>query len=441
MKFLIGLLTFVVAIVGIFVFLSLPWQALPVLLVLLALWMLLTRRGQQAASVTAVGISTLAQRAGSSAVIVVGIAGVVAVLVAMLAMAQGYSDTLRRTGGLDTAIVMRGASAAEVSSVLSHDSTIVIADAPGIAKDDAGKPIASPELVVAANLPMKGGNPEEDFGSVQLRGIGEQAWKLRTNAKLVAGRRFTPGLRELVAGKGATRQFDGLEVDHEIKLGNQLWKIVGIFESKDAMESELWGDADVVGPTYRPGGSKSASSVFVRLTGADAFEPFKAALTSDPRLQVDVSTTEEYFSKQSEGTSKAITAIGIVVGSIMAIGAIFGALNTMFAAVATRAREIATLRAIGFRGLPVVVAIMLETMLLALIGGVLGGLIAWVIFNGFSASTLAAGTTGQLTFQLEVAPKVLWTGLKWALAIGFIGGIYPALRAARLPVTTALREQ
>ena len=411
------------------------------LLVLLALWMLLTRRGQQAASVTAVGISTLTQRAGSSAVIVVGIAGVVGVLVAMFAMAQGYSETLKRTGGLDTAIVLRGASAAEVSSVLSHDSTIVIADAPGIAKDDAGKPIASPELVVAANLPMKGGNPEEDFGSVQLRGIGDEAWKLRTNAKIVAGRRFTPGLRELVAGKGATRQFDGLEVDHEIKLGNQLWKIVGIFESKDAMESELWGDADVVGPTYRPGGSKSASSVFVRLTGADAFEPFKAALTSDPRLQVDVSTTDEYFSKQSEGTSKAITAIGIVVGAIMAIGAIFGALNTMFAAVATRAREIATLRAIGFRGLPVVVAIMLETMLLALIGGVLGGLIAWLIFNGYTASTLAAGTTGQLTFQLEVAPSVLWTGLKWALAIGFIGGIYPALRAARLPVTTALREQ
>jgi putative ABC transport system permease protein len=441
MKFLMGLLTFIAAIAGVFVFLSLPWQALPVLLVLLALWMLLTRRGQQAASVTGVGISTLTQRLGSSAVIVVGIAGVVAVLVAMLAMAQGYSDTLRRTGSLDTAIVLRGASAAEVSSVLSHDNVIVIADAPGIAKDDAGKAIASPELVVAANLPMKGGNPEEDFGSVQLRGIGDEAWKLRTNAKIIAGRRFTPGLRELVVGKGAQRQFDGLEVDHDIKLGNQVWKVVGVFESKDAMESEMWGDADVVGPTYRPSGSKSSSSVFVRLTGPDAFESFKAALTSDPRLQVDVDTTESYFGKQSEGTSKAITAIGIVVGSIMAIGAIFGALNTMFAAVATRAREIATLRAIGFRGLPVVIAIMLETMLLALIGGVLGGFLAWLIFNGFSASTLAAGTTGQLTFQLEVAPKVLWTGLKWALAIGFIGGIYPALRAARLPVTTALREQ
>jgi putative ABC transport system permease protein len=264
---------------------------------------------------------------------------------------------------------------------------------------------------------------------------------LRTNAKIVAGRKFQSGLRELVAGKGAQRQFAGLDVDHEIKLGNQVWKVVGIFESKDAMESELWGDADVVGPTYRPSGNKSSSSVFVRLTGTDAFEPFKAALASDPRLQVDVDTTQNYFGKQSEGTSKAITAIGIVVGAIMAIGAVFGALNTMFAAVATRAREIATLRAIGFRGLPVVVAIMLETMLLALIGGALGGLIAWLIFNGYTASTMTAGTTGQLMFEFKVAPSVLWTGLKWALAIGFIGGLYPALRAARLPVTTALREQ
>jgi len=441
MKFLIGLLTFVVVVVGVFVFLSLPWQALPVLLAALALWMLVTQRGKQAASVTAVGVSTLTQRLGSSAVIVIGIAGVVAVLVAMLAMASGYAETLRRTGSLDTLIVLRGGSAAEVNSGIGHDSALVIAQAPGIAKDDQGKPISSPELVVAANLPLKGGNPEEDFGSVQLRGIGDEAWKLRTNAKIVAGRRFTPGLRELVAGKGAQRQFDGLDVDHEIKLGNQTWKVVGIFESGDAMQSELWADADVVGPTYRPASANSSSSVYVRLTGADAYDSFKTAVTSDPRLQVDVDTTLNYFSKQSEGTSKAITAIGIVVAVIMAIGAIFGALNTMFAAVAARAREIATLRAIGFRGLPVVVAIMLETMLLALIGGVLGGLLAYVIFNGYTASTLAAGTTGQLTFEFLVAPHVLWTGLKWALAIGFIGGIYPALRAARLPVTTALREQ
>jgi len=420
-----------------------PWSdaVLVLAIVCLAVWMALTLEGRQGVSVTGVGVSTLPQRLGSSAVIVVGIAGVVAVLVAMLAMANGYAETLRRTGSLDTVIVLRGGSASEVNSGIGHDNALVVAQAPGIAKDDQGRPIASPELVVAANLPIKGGNAEEDFGSVQLRGVGDEAWKLRTNAKIIAGRRFTPGLRELVAGKGAQRQFTGLDVDRDIKLGNQTWKVVGVFESGDAMQSELWADADVVGPTYRPASANSSSSVFVRLTGADAYETFKAAITSDPRLQVDVDTTLNYFSKQSEGTSKAITAIGIVVGAIMAIGAIFGALNTMFAAVATRAREIATLRAIGFRGLPVVIAIMLETMLLALIGGTLGGLIAWLLFNGFSASTLAAGTTGQLTFQLEVAPRVLWTGLKWALAIGFIGGIYPALRAARLPVTTALREQ
>jgi len=438
MKFVIGLVTFVAVIVGVMIFLNLPWQGMLVLLGLLALWMVLTRRGQQTWSVTAVGISTLPQRLGSSAVIVIGIAGVVAVLVAMLAMANGYSETLRRTGSEDTAIVMRGGSAAEVSSVLGRDSALVIAQAPGIARDDQGKPIASPELVVAANLPMKGGDPEKDIGSVQLRGIGDEAWKLRTNAKIIAGRKFEPGKYELVAGKGAQHQFAGLEPGKQIKLGNQIWTVTGIFATNDAMDSELWADAGIVGPAYRRG--SSVTTVFARLAGPAAFDKFKAALSSDPRLQTDVSTTLDYFSKQSEGTSKAITIIGIVVGAIMAIGAVFGALNTMFAAVATRAREIATLRAIGFRGLPVVMAIMLETMLLALIGGALGGIIAWLIFNGYTASTLAAGTTGQLTFEFKVAPVVLWTGLKWALAIGFIGGLFPALRAARLPVTTALRE-
>ncbi len=436
MKFLIGLLTFLAAVIGVALFLMLPWVGLVLVLAALLAWMLLTRRGRQAASVTGIGVSTLPQRLGSSAVIVIGIAGVVAVLVAMLAMAEGYSETLRRSGSDDTAIVMRGASAAEVASVLSKDNALVIEQAPGIAKDEQGKPITSSELVVAANLPIKGGNVEEDFGSVQLRGVGEGAWKLRPNAQIVAGRKFQPGLRELVAGKGAQRQFEGLDVDREIRLGSQTWKIVGIFESKDAMESELWGDADVIGPAYRSG--SSISSVFVRLTGADAFEPFKASLASDPRLQVDTSTTIEYFSKQSEQIAKVITFIGIVVGAIMGIGAVFGALNTMFAAVATRAREIATLRAIGFRGVPVVVAIMLETMLLALIGGAIGGAIAWLVFNGYTASTMSG--VGQLTFDFKVSPSLLWTGLKWALAIGFIGGLYPALRAARLPVTTALRE-
>ncbi|MGN2248956.1 ABC transporter permease [Frateuria sp. GZRe14] len=435
-SFLRGLLLALVVVASIVAWTALPWPAWLALAVVFVLWMQLTRAGRQAGSATSVGVSTLPQRIGSSSVVVIGIAGVVAVLVSLLAMGVGYSEALSNSGSTDTAIVMRDGSASEVSSVLEHDSIVAISEAPGIARDQAGKPIASPELVVAANLPLSDGSGDE--GSVQLRGIGDQAWTLRPDVKIVAGRKFKPGLRELVAGKGAQRQFAGLEPGSQIKLGSQLWTVTGIFASGNAMDSELWGDGDVVASAYRRGSSRT--SVFARLTGASAFDGFKAALKGDPRLQVDVETTLDYFSKQSEQTSKAIRIIGIVVGVIMAIGAVFGALNTMFAAVAGRAREIATLRAIGFRGTPVVVAVMLETMLLALLGGLLGGLLAWLAFNGFAASTLAAGTTGQMSFQLHVTPSLLWTGLKWALAIGFIGGLFPAVRAARLPVTTALRE-
>jgi len=419
-------------------FLMLLFSAIALLsTALLAVWMLLTRQGRQAVSVTAVGISTLRQRLGMSSVIVIGIAGVVAVLVALLAMGDGYRETLSKTGSADTAIVMRGASASEVMSVLDHDSVTLIPQTAGIAKDAKGQPIASPELVVAANLPIKGGQADDE-GSVQLRGVSDQAWAVRPNLKMVEGRKFTPGMRELVVGKGAARQFAGLEPGHEIRLGSQLWTVVGVFSSGDAMDSEVWGDAGVVADTYRRGSSRA--SVTVKLADPGAFDAFKATLEANPQLKVDVSTTLDYFSKQSEGMSTFLTIIGIVVGSIMAIGAIFGALNCMFAAVAARAREIATLRAIGFRGLPVVVAVMLETMLLALLGGVIGGLLAWLVFNGYSASTLAAGSVGKLSFELRVSAELLWVGLLWALTIGFIGGLFPAVRAARLPVTTALRE-
>lgn len=430
----LGLLLFLALVMAVWV--MLPWAGAIVLALVLALWLLLTRRGRQALSVAQVGISTLRQRLGASAVVVVGIAGVVGVLVALLAMAEGYAQTLRATGGNDTALVMRGASASEVSSVLDRDSVTLISQSPGIARNDKNEPIASAEMVVAANLPQKN-SPGED-GSVQLRGIGEQAWAVRPNVKIIDGKRFTPGLRELVVGRGAARQFAGLVPGQQIKLGTQLWTVAGVFASGDAMESEIWGDANVVADTYRRGSSRT--SVVVRLTDAKAMAEFKTALEANPQLKVDVTTTLDYFSKQSEGVTKVLRIIGITVGSIMGIGAMFGALNTMFAAVAARAREIATLRAIGFPGLPVVVAVMLETMLLALIGGVIGGLLAWLLFNGYSASTMAAGSVGQLSFQLRVTPELLWTGIKWALAIGFIGGLFPAMRAARLPVTTALRE-
>ncbi|QDW66978.1 ABC transporter permease [Luteimonas granuli] len=417
------------------VWIVLPWWALLAVAAAIALWMLGTRSGRQAASVTGVGIGTLSQRLGASSVVVIGIAGVVGVLVALLAMAEGYRHTVSSSGDEETAIVLRGGSSAELMSVLGRDAITTIERAPEIARDADGRPLASPELVVAANLPLRGGGADED-GSVQLRGVGDMAWAVRPNVTVVEGRRFEAGKRELVVGKGARRQFTGLEPGAEVRLGTQPWTVVGVFESGDSMESEMWADAGIVATTYRRGSSRA--SVFARLADASSFKAFKATLAADPRLQVEARTTLEYFQAQSESVSKLLRIIGIVVGSIMAIGAVFGALNTMFASVASRAREIATLRAIGFRGMPVVVAVMLETMLLALLGGALGGLLAWLVFNGYTASTLAGGMS-QLTFEFKVSPGLLWEGLKWALAIGFVGGLFPAVRAATMPVTDALR--
>ena len=434
-SFLRGLGLVAIVIAGLLIWSRLPWTAVLLLVVLLALWLVLTRRGRQTLSITSVGISTLRQRIGASLVVVVGIAGVVGVLVAMLAMGEGFQSTLQQTGSDDTAIVLRGGSNAELNSVLDRDSVNVVVQAPGVARSADGKPVASAEQSVVANLPKRSDASVE--ANVPIRGVGDEAWTLRPNVKIVQGRRFKPGLRELVVGQGAMRQFAGLDVGRQLRLAGQEWSIVGEFTSGDSHDSELWGDAQTVASAYRRG--SSVQSVTVRLTSPQAFDAFKAALSGDPRLKVDVSTTREYFSKQSENLTKVIRVVGITVGVIMAIGAIFGALNTMFAAIAARAREIATLRAIGFRGLPVVVSVLMETMLLALLGGVLGGLISWLIFNGYTASTLGANFS-QVVFQFKVSPELLWLGIKWAMAIGFVGGLFPAVRAARLPVTTALRE-
>jgi len=433
MNFLIHVLTLVLIVVAMIVLIYLPWTALLALAVLLAAWMAFTRTGRQAWSVTKVGIATIPQRLGSSSVIVIGIAGVVGVLVALLAMGEGFRQTLQQTGDTETAIVLRGGATAELSSGVSRDDEILIAQLPGILKDAQGKPVASPELVVVANVPKKSSGTD---ANVEIRGVGEQAFALRPNVKVIEGRAFKPGLRELIVGKGALAQFAGLEPGATINLGNQQWTITGVFASGDAHESELWGDVETVSTTYRRQGYQS---VTVRLTSPTALDQFKAGIASDPRLKVDAKTTIDYYSAQSENLTKVIRVLGITIAVIMGIGAIFGALNTMYAAVATRAREIATLRAIGFRGLPVVVSVLLETMLLAIAGGLLGAAVAWLIFNNYTVSTLGANFS-QVVFAFKVSPALVWNGLKWALAIGFIGGLFPALRAARLPVTTALRE-
>ncbi len=430
--FFAGLLTVLALAAGLVAWIMLPWFAVLGLVVLIALWLLLTRSGKLAMAATSIGIAGLPQRWGASAVIVVGIAGVVAVLVAMLAMGEGFKATLDKTGGEDTAIVLRAGSQAETNSVITRDQVPLLGALAGIAKGADGKPLSSPELSQVVNMPSMADGTD---ANVQFRGVGPAGWALRPTLKIVEGRKFNAGLREVVVGRGAQKQFRGLELGKQLKLANQQWTVVGVFESGDSHESELWADAEVLGPAYQ---RSAFQSMTVKLDGKDGFKRLKAALAADPRLKLDIETTRDYYAKQSEGLTRLINILGKVIGSIMAIGAVFGALNSMYAAVAGRAREIATMRALGFRGLPVVTAVMLETMLLALLGGLLGAGLAWLVFNGYTVSTLGQNFS-QVVFQFRVSPELLWTGLKWALGIGLVGGLFPAMRAARLPVTEALR--
>ena len=418
--------------IGLGIWIALPWFAVLAIAAAIALWLYTTRSGRLAREATKIGLAGLPQRWGASSVIVIGIAGVVGVLVAMLAMGEGFKATLDRTGDDTTAILLRAGSQAETNSVITRDQAPLVSALPGIARGADGKPLASPELSQVVNLPTMADGTD---ANVQFRGVGPAGWAIRPQLKIVEGRRFNPGLREIVIGKGAQRQFRGLQVGRQLKLANQMWTVVGVFESKDSHESELWTDADVLGPAYQ---RSAFQSMTVKLDGKSGFKQLKAALAGDPRLKLDVDTTRNYYGKQSEGLTKLIRILGSVIGAIMAIGAVFGALNSMYAAVAGRAREIATLRALGFRSVPVVTAVMLETMLLALLGGLLGAAIAWIVFNGYTVSTLGQNFS-QVVFQFKVSPELAWTGLKWALGIGLVGGLFPALRAARLPVTEALR--
>ena len=431
-NFLVNFGIVLVLAIALGVWIVLPWYLVLAIAVLLALWLLLTRGGRLALAAAKVGIAGLPQRWGASSVIVVGIAGVVGVLVAMLAMGAGFAQTLKQTGSADTAIILRGGSQAETNSVITRDQVPLISALDGIARGGDGKPLVSPELSQVVNLPSKSDGTD---ANAQIRGVGAEGWALRPQVKIVQGRKFAPGLRELVVGQGAMRQFRGIEVGKSVMFANQQWTVVGEFASGDSHDSELWADADTLASTYN---RQAFQSVTVKLAGKDGFRKLKAALAGDPRLKLDVLTTHDYYAKQSEGLEKLIKVLGTVIGAIMAIGAVFGALNTMYAAVAGRAREIATLRALGFRGLPVVVAVMLETMLLALLGGLLGAGIAWLLFNGYEVSTLGSNFS-QVVFQFLVSPELLWSGLKWALGIGLVGGLFPELRAARLPVTVALR--
>jgi putative ABC transport system permease protein len=388
---------------------------------------------KQWAAVISMSLQTLPQRIGASSVIVIGIAGVVAVLVSVLAMSAGFRHTLADSGRPDRAIVLRGGSDAELSSNLTRTDVDTISNAPGLAKDAGGKAVLSAELVTVVNI------PKIDTGTdanVTLRGAGLKLTEVRPELKIVEGRMFRPAVRELIAGLGAARQFRGLSVGSVLRLRNADWTVTGVFTSNaDVHESELLADVDTVGSSVE---RNSYSSAVALLSSPAEFTHFKEALTSDPQLKVDVRSEREYYAAQSQGLTKAINSVGNTVAIIMAIGAMFGALNTMYSAVAGRALEIATLRAIGFGALPVLLSVMIEALLLSLLGGIIGAALAWLFFNGHSVSTLG-GAFAQVVFQLTVTPALIVTGIVWACIIGLLGGFFPALRAARLPVAEALR--
>jgi putative ABC transport system permease protein len=388
----------------------------------------------QIAAVSAMNIRSLPQRIGTSSVVVIGIAGVVAVLISVLAMSTGFVRTLQKTGPDSRAIVVRTGSSSELVSVLLNDAALTIADSAGIKKGSDGRPLASPETLLIMSLSKKDG---ED-ASAPFRGLTQDGFAVHPEIKITSGRVFQAGVTEMIVGKSAQRLYKGLDVGSQVKLRAATWTVVGIFESGgNGRESELIADKQTLNSAYQRG--NGGQSVLVVLDPRSGFQTFKDSITSNPQLQVDVSTEKDFGTQQSERISSILKVVAYVVGGIMAIGAIFGALNTMYSAVSTRSREIATLRAIGFGPVPVVVSVFVEALLLAFIGGSIGALIAWLLFNGHSVNTLGGGFAGQLIFDLAVTPALVVLGITWACVIGVIGGLFPAIRAARLPVATALR--
>ena len=385
-------------------------------------------------AITALNLRSVPQRWGPSLVLVIGLAGVVAVLTALLAMAQGFQSTLQDAGRTDNALVLRGGSGAELNSGFGGDVATLIKLAPGIRKASDGKPLASGELIVITELLKKG--ETINGANVTLRGVEPAAFEIRPQVKIIEGRTFQPGLREIIAGVGVKRLFDGVEVGKSIRMRGSDWTVVGIFEAGDANDSELWADAGAAQSAFNRGNSVSA--VRVGLESPAALETLKTALAADPRVTVEVLQEQAYYSNQTKQFRVMISVLAGVVTFIMALGAIFAALNTMYAAVATRTREIATLRAIGFGAMPVLVSVMIEAIVLAFLGGLAGALLAWLLFDNLAVSTLGQSFT-QVVFAFQVTVGLVLTGLVIAMIIGFVGGLLPAIRAARMRVTDALR--
>jgi putative ABC transport system permease protein len=391
---------------------------------------------RQTGAITLLNVRNIPQRLGASLVVVIGIAGVVGVLVSVLAMAEGFHHTLASTGRANRVILLRSGSDAELSSSVPRDQATLLAYLPGVARDAGGRPLASAELVVMVDLPRKG---ESHPNNVPFRGVQPGAFAVRDEIRIVEGRAFDRGVREVVVGRKAAQQFAGLSVGSRIAFRDSDWTVVGTFESGgDVHESEIWADAEVALSAFRRHGFQSMTVALA--DGSDAsLAALREAISRDPRVAIAVFREPEYYARQAKVLSNLINVLGYTVAAFMAVGATFGALNCMYSAIASRQVEIATLRAIGFGGAPVVVSVMIEALLLALLGGITGGTLAYVYCDGASLSTLNFNTFSQVAFDFRVTPRLLAQGLGWALVIGAMGGLFPAIRAARLPVTVALR--
>jgi putative ABC transport system permease protein len=390
----------------------------------------------QVAKITLINLQNVPRRLGTSLVVVVGIAGVVGVLVSVLAMSEGFRHTLASTGRPSRVMMLRAGSDAELSSGVARDQAVVLASLPAIARDAQGRPLVSAEIVVMVDLPRKG---QTDPNNVPFRGVQPPAFRVRDEIAIVEGRPFTRGVREVIVGRKAAAQFEGLAVGSRIAFRDSDWTVVGVFTSGgDVHESEIWADADVAMSAFRRDGFQSVTAALGDPSDA-GLAALKESIARDRRLAISVLREPEYYAKQASVLGELIDGLGYSVSVFMAVGATFGALNCMYSAIASRQVEIATLRAIGFGGAPVVASVMVEALVLALVGGVVGGALAYVYCDGASLSTLNFNTFSQVAFDFRVTAALLAKGLGWALVIGLLGGLPPAVRAARLPVTVALR--
>ena len=379
-------------------------------------------------------VRSVRQRWVSTIVAVLGIAGTVGVFVAMLAMARGFRATMVSSGAPENAIVRRAGADSEMVSSIGLDSVRVIESAAGVSVEN-GQPVVSAEVVVVAAFPLAKTGTD---ANVQVRGVSARALDVRKGVRVVEGRFFQPGLTELVVGRNAVRTYSGLDLGATVRFGGGTWKVVGVFEAgSSAFDSEVWCDANVLSEVYkRP--ANVFQSVTARLQSPAELAAFKDALTSDPRLSVQVEGERAYYERQSRVLTNLIRTLGFLVAAIMAVGAVFGALNTMYSAVAERSREVATLRAIGFSGRVVIASFVFEALLISAVGGLLGCLVVLPL-NGFTTGTINWQTFSHLAFAFKVTPDLLLAGVAFALLMGLIGGVPPAVRAARLPVAVALR--